>query len=213
MKITQIVVGALSTNCYIITTDKGNAIVLDPGGCYDRIVSNLGDTPVIAILLTHGHFDHIDAADALKKATGAPLYVHEADNEMIISADKCLHYQLCDDHDFVPLKADHLLKDGDTVSFDDVTLTVMHTPGHTKGSCIYYGVESGVMFTGDTLFAGTLGRTDHYGGDHKVECESLKRIAGIAGDFKILPGHGEHTTLEQERRSNPYMGTNYDDIF
>lgn len=212
MQINNLSVGELSTNCYIIVTQKNNGIVIDPGGSFGQIklFIETNNIHVTAIVLTHGHYDHIGAVSELKKLTNAKLYIHKDDNEMLGSAQKCLA-TLFDDSEFKPIKADVLLKNGDKITVDEVILTTMHTRGHTKGSCVFLCDD--VMFSGDTLFKNGFGRTDLYGGNIEELRHSLCDLAHLEGDYTILSGHGEQTTLAYEKITNPYMGTNYDDIF
>ncbi len=213
MTINKISVGELSTNCYIIKTDNNNAIIIDAGanakGIMDFIDKN--NLTVKALVLTHGHFDHIGAVSEIKDKTGAKVYIHESDAELLDDADNSMAIHLIDMKNYIITKPDVLLKDGDTIEVDEVKLTVIHTPGHTKGSCVFITGE--VMFAGDTLFCGGIGRTDLYGGNMQTMKASLKKLALINDDFTVLSGHGDQTTLSYEKRTNPYMGTNYDDIF
>ncbi|MDF2566807.1 MAG: Zn-dependent hydrolase, including glyoxylase, partial [Oscillospiraceae bacterium] len=163
------------------------------------------------IILTHGHFDHIGAAKELKEQSGAKVMIHEQDAEMLEDNRKNLAVHF-DVYDYVPFKADALLKDGDTIELDELRMEVIHTPGHSKGSItLRFG---NVLLAGDTLFKGSAGRTDHYGGDYQSLKKSLARLANLAGDYVVYSGHGPETTLATERRTNPYMGTaDYDNCF
>lgn len=213
MKINQLQVGELSTNCYIVTTEKNNAIVIDAGGSFEAIKKFLeeNDITVKAIVLTHGHYDHIEAVNSLKELTNAPLYIHKDDEELIICPEKSLSTHFTDFTNFIPLKADVLLKDGDLITVDDVTLKTVHTTGHTKGSCVF--CCDGFMFAGDTLFKNGCGRTDLYGGNMDNMRISMRKLADLEGDYTVLSGHGEQTKLSYERLTNQYMGASYDDIF
>lgn len=200
-------VGMIETNCYMLCSEQGNCAVIDPGddaGIILRQIHAHSLTPKM-ILFTHGHYDHIGAADELKKALGEnlPTYIHQADDEMIRDAEKNLSTAILAGRGFTTT-ADHFLKNGDVLSLDELTIRVIATPGHTKGG-VSYQVEN-VLFTGDTLFAGSVGRTDLYGGSFMDISASVRRLAALPGDYKVLPGHGPASTLENERRGNPYLG-------
>ncbi len=192
-------VGAYSANCCLVLDANGNTAVIDPGDEAERILAHAREfsLTVRAVLLTHAHFDHMGAAAALQRATGAPLYVHEADAR-----------GLCDPRYSVlpvgdPPHADRLLQDGDTVTVGSLTFTVLHTPGHTTGS-VCYRCEN-VLFAGDTLFAGSIGRTDFAGGDMTAMRQSLRRLSELPDELSVVPGHGEETTIGYEKQTNPFM--------
>ncbi|HIR40343.1 MAG TPA: MBL fold metallo-hydrolase, partial [Candidatus Egerieicola pullicola] len=162
------------------------------------------------ILLTHGHFDHAMAVNDLVAATGAPVYIHKEDQELITDPNKfyVFHQPFGEFHPISALS----LEDGQDIVQDELTFHCIHTPGHTKGSCVYLCGD--VMFSGDTLFAGSCGRTDFYGGSHTQILQSLHKLADLAGNYRVLPGHEEETTLDYERKTNPYLGKmSYDDFF
>lgn len=213
MTIHSMRLGMLQTNCYIIETDKKNAMVIDPGDRAQTIIDfckKLGLTVKI-ILLTHGHYDHIGGVTLLKQASNADVYIHSLDEELLLNPD-LMHMGITAQMEgYIPARADKLLSDGDAVALDEVSLKVMHTPGHSKGSCCFIDDKS--IFSGDTIFAGSIGRSDLYGGDEKTLLASAKKIAALDGNPLILSGHGEASDLLTERTSNPFMGTDYDDIF
>ena len=197
MEIRTLPVGQLDTNCYIVWEADGQAVVIDPGAQAGRILdeADAAGVRVRAVLLTHVHFDHILAAREIMNATGAELLVPAGDEPALTSPARSLLAMF--------LQADRLLADGDTVTAGGLTLTVMHTPGHTPGSSCYIG--DGVIFSGDTLFAGGAGRTDFPGGDEAALRRSLTRLAALEGDYRVFPGHEESTTLQRERLENPYV--------
>lgn len=207
MEIRILPVGELQTNCYVAYEADKQAVVIDPGAQAADILDTVrrDGLTVAYVLLTHVHFDHIEAAGELLKATGAKLLVPAEDEAALTSPVLSLTSLFrpgarCD------LRADRVLRDGDEVTAGALTLRVMHTPGHTPGSSCYCG--DGALFSGDTLFAGSAGRTDFPGGDAPALRRSLERLAALPGDCKVYPGHGDTTTLEAERRGNPYMQRN-----
>ena len=193
MTITSLTIGSIGTNCYIIYNDDTTAAgVVDPSddaALVEARIAALG-LEVRAILLTHGHFDHGGDADRIRKLTGAPVYLHPADRTL----PSWLTHGLTADRD---------LADGDELDFDGLRFRVLLTPGHTPGSVCFLCGE--ILLAGDTLFAGSCGRTDLPGGSWKAMASSLRRLAGLEGDYTVLPGHGETTTLEEEREGNPYI--------
>ena len=191
MNIRKLTLGLYQTNTYLLANDT-EAVVIDPGYEADTILDALAGKTLKAILLTHGHFDHVGAVKELVAETGCDVYIHAAEATMppMVTAG--------------PLYFTHTYDEGDTVSpIEGLELTVLHTPGHTPGSvCLLMGKE---MFSGDTLFACSFGRTDLPGGDPRKMMESLRRLASLQGNFFIHPGHGGSTTLDAEKRFNPYM--------
>ena len=191
MNIQKLTLGLYQTNTYLLANDT-EAVVIDPGYEADTILDALAGKTLKAILLTHGHFDHVGAVKELVAETGCAVWIHAAEATMppMVTAG--------------PLYFTHTYDEGDTVSpIAGLELTVLHTPGHTPGSvCLLMGRE---MFSGDTLFACSFGRTDLPGGDPRKMMESLRRLASLQGNFFIHPGHGGSTTLDAEKRFNPYM--------
>ncbi len=204
MRVTYFAVGELGINCYIAYTADGHAVVVDPGADAARIVQSIkcDNLTFDAVLLTHAHFDHIAAVAAVCAATGAPLCVCAADAAMLSDPQYNLSAYFSPQCP-LSLAADRLLREGDTVAVGDELLRVLHTPGHTPGSVCFVG--DGVLFSGDTLFAGGIGRTDLPGGDMTCLRGSLQRLAALEGDYTVYPGHGETTTLAYEKRANPYL--------
>ena len=191
MNIQKLTLGLYQTNTYLLANDT-EAVVIDPGYEADTILDALAGKTLKAILLTHGHFDHVGAVKELVAETGCEVWIHAAESTMppMVTAG--------------PLYFTHTYDEGDTVSpIAGLELTVLHTPGHTPGSvCLLMGRE---IFSGDTLFACSFGRTDLPGGDPRKMMESLRRLASLQGNFFIHPGHGGSTTLDAEKRFNPYM--------
>ncbi len=204
MKITSMPLGILKANCYIITSQKNNAVVIDPGGQSHKLMKFLDENGITLkkILLTHGHFDHAGAVNDLMAKTRAEVYIHRLDGEFLTDIDKffCTHRPL---FDFEPIRDYIPLEDNDVIELDEIKIKVLHTPGHSKGSSIF--IIDDVIFSGDTLFKDSCGRTDLYGGNYSQILASLKKIAALTGDYKIYTGHGEATTLNYERQYNEFM--------
>ena len=198
MKVKLLRVGPIGTNCYILEDDQTNlAAVIDPGDEPELIQEALEKEGVEVryLLLTHGHYDHTTAVPALHRVyPQADIYIHQADANGAGST-------------LFPLtgEVDHLklYDEGDVIRLGDHEIQVLHTPGHSPGS-VTLKVED-VLFTGDTLFAGSCGRTDLRGGSYEQIMQSLKRLGELKGDFHVCPGHEATSTLERERRSNPFL--------
>lgn len=205
MNVISLTLGPLGTNCYILYGDDGRAAVIDPAFSADRINAVLEEKGLVLdkILLTHAHFDHIMAAEELRR-DGAVLCIHEADEEMLYnSVLNCMQEFMGRSIKFE--KAERLLTDGDIIEVGGEELSVLHTPGHTKGSVCYVSEE--YIFSGDTLFRDGVGRCDLYGGSFQTLCRSLSRLSALEKDRAVFPGHGEKTTLEYEKNNNLYMKT------
>ncbi len=206
MKIYTFIVGVFQTNSYIISSDKRNALVIDPGGEGEKLLQFLKETNLCLkkILLTHGHYDHTGSADFLRKNTGAEIFINEKD-KILLSDGSINAAQLVPAIKYQPFAADFYINDKDEIILDEITFKVKVTPGHTAGSVVFIDEENRVIFSGDTLFHGTVGRTDLYSGNYNDIIESVKSLSKLTGDYKILAGHGEQTTLNTERRINPYI--------
>lgn len=195
MEIITLFPDGFASNCYIISS-RGRALVVDPSVPVDRIRSSLAAEGLRAegILLTHGHFDHIFFADALRAELSIPLYVHGDDAEMLTDSRKNAYSLFCGGELSVN-RPDGLLADGDVISLGDESLTVIHTPGHSRGSVCFD--VSDKLISGDTLFADSFGRCDLWGGDKDALIRSLSRLENLAGerDRAIYPGHGERAML------------------
>jgi hydroxyacylglutathione hydrolase len=201
----KMVVGEVQTNCYILGCPKTReGLVIDPGGNPETIESNVIDMglTVGAIVNTHGHVDHIGANRDIKEATGAELLIHEFDAAML--GDPVANLSSMWYMPIVSPPADRLLSEGDTVKAGNIVLSVVHTPGHTAGGiCL---VAHGLVFSGDTLFAGSIGRTDFPGGSVELLIHSIRtKLMGLPRATVILPGHGPNTTIQKEKKSNPYI--------
>lgn len=200
INIKQLSVGMMRTNCYIVYNDKNEAVIIDPGDSYTKIkdaIISMKLTPV-AILLTHGHFDHIGAVSKLKEVYGINIYAYEDEKSILNTPD----YNLSNVFGVpIAIEADNYLRDNEEISIMGVTFKVIHTPGHTIGSCCYYLPQYEMMFTGDTLFAGTHGRYDFPTGNGRSLLESITGKLFCYGDnVEVFPGHNEETTIGIERR-------------
>lgn len=204
LSVVKLTVGALSENCYILDLGKGKGAVVDPGDEGERIASRLEEMglKLTAILLTHGHFDHIGAVDYLKKRYGASVYIGKDDEIMLGDKEKS-GARIAPFVSFNPTSADVLLEEDSEIELGGVKLKVMATPGHSKGSVCFIG--DGVIFAGDTVFKGSVGRTDLYSGNMREQGESIRRLKGIEGNYKLYCGHGEDSTLDFEKSYNPYF--------
>lgn len=205
MRAERLVLGALETNCWLAgDAGGGSIVVVDPAGDAARLLAAIGDSDVAAVVLTHGHFDHLGAADEVRRATGAPLAVHRADAPWITSPAGT--GGLLFGFDASAAEADRLLDDGDAVVAGGLTLRVLHTPGHTPGGICLLAEREGHLFSGDTVFAGSVGRTDFPGGDARALARSIgERLSPLPDDTVVHPGHGPDTTIGRERRVNPFF--------
>ena len=205
MKLHLLPLGALEANCYLLETDAKNAIAFDIGGDHAPLEALLrrNQLTLKKILLTHGHFDHIAGVAQLRLHTGAAVYIHEADLPLL-QDDRRNLAALFGDAAVAPVTDAIPQHEGDCISLDELSLTVLHTPGHTAGSVCFRG--DGLLFSGDTLFHGGAGRTDFPGSSRVQMQESLRRLGQLAGNDRVYPGHGGGSTLDEERRYNPYLG-------
>ncbi|WP_346354161.1 MBL fold metallo-hydrolase [Azotosporobacter soli] len=205
MQAIMLQVGALGTNCYILYCEKTlQAAVIDPGGDAAEIMNEIGrrNLTVAYILNTHGHADHIGANDEIKARTNAPICIHEADAAMLTSAQKNLSLYI--GQQISGNQADRLLADGDLIELGEIKLTVVHTPGHTPGGICFVGED--FVFSGDTLFAQSVGRTDFPGGSHVQLVNSIKnKLMALPDAMQVFPGHGPATTIGEERTMNPFI--------
>lgn len=201
MKVLSLMVGPIMTNCYLLCDEAAKVCaVIDPGDEPERIealMATTGCTPVM-ILLTHGHFDHCTGvAGLLKKWPDLPVYIHEAD--VTDSSGSELTFRRLGE------KNQRYYQEGDTLTVGGLTLRVMETPGHSRGSVCLLVEGQGVIFSGDTLFRGNCGRCDFPGGDYRAMLRSLARLGRLEGQYQVYPGHEEATDMDYERKANPYM--------
>ena len=201
MKVLSLMVGPIMTNCYLLCDEVAKVCaVIDPGDEPERIealMATTGCTPVM-ILLTHGHFDHCTGvAGLLEKWPDLPVYIHEADVTDGVGGE--LTFRRLDE------KNQRYWHEGDTLTVGSLTLRVMETPGHSRGSVCLLVEGQGVIFSGDTLFRGNCGRCDFPGGDYRAMLRSLARLGRLEGQYQVYPGHEAATDMEYERKYNPYM--------
>jgi len=212
MKINHYVVGMVQTNCYIVINDETKeCFIIDPGASGKQLAEKMRQdnlTPV-AVLLTHGHFDHAASAKTLAKEFDIKIYAHENEADTLRDPQKNVSWmiQLKESYD-----ADVFLKDEQIIDIAGFEIKVLHTPGHTEGGCCYYIAEEDVVFTGDTLFAQSVGRTDFPGGSMSQIVRSiqeklmtLNEAGNLETDIMVYPGHNDPTTIETERMNNPYL--------
>ena len=198
MKVSVMQVGPIGTNCYFLQDEESGLLaIIDPGDDWERILQQVkkAEGEVKYILLTHGHYDHTTAVpDLVKALPGVQVYIHQADANGAGSQLFPLAAQVKDLNHY---------DEGDTLTLGSLTIEVLHTPGHSKGSVTLKVGD--VLFTGDTLFCGSCGRTDLRGGSYEEIMESLKRLGELEGDFHVCPGHDRTSTLERERKYNPFL--------
>jgi hydroxyacylglutathione hydrolase len=201
----MLVVGPLQVNCYILGCERTKeAAVIDPGGDVDQILMALAkdELRLVYIINTHGHFDHTGGNKALKDTTGAEILIHRADAPMIMQqASGGPAFGMTIENSPAP---DRYLEEGDSITFGDVSLKVLHTPGHSGGGISL--ATDNMVFVGDALFAGSIGRTDFPGGDYDGLIEGVRtKILTLGDDVVVYPGHGPQTTVGEEKRTNPFF--------
>jgi hydroxyacylglutathione hydrolase len=206
MIIRSMPLGPLQANCFIVGCEETRqAAAIDPGGDAERIISALkrDDLKLSVIINTHGHFDHVGANMALKQATGAQLMIHKLDAPMLAQASQAaaawgLRTEGSPDPDRLP-------EDGETIDCGGFQFKVIHTPGHSPGGCCFYIKAENALFVGDTLFAGSIGRTDLPGGNYDTLIRSIQTKLFVLPDItKVYNGHMEPTTIGEEKRHNPF---------
>lgn len=205
MKVLSISVGAMDVNCYIVYGDESiECAIVDPGDDADKILDLIERTNLRPkyILLTHGHFDHIGAVKEIKEKTGAQIAIHPEDAQHLTDESRNLSSLI--GKPSIQLPPDILVEDGDTLEVGNITLKVIHTPGHTKGGVTYMGEN--ILFTGDTLFEGSVGRTDFPGGNFSHLMKSIsEKLMTLDMSMSIYPGHGGKSTLAEEGRFNIFL--------
>ena len=206
LKIGRMMLGVCQTNCYFVYREGSSKVIfIDPADYGEQIFKAMKDNgfEVAAILLTHGHFDHIWGCSRLRQLTSAQVYAYEGEEDVLLSSDLNVSAgagRAC------TVKANTLLKDGEEVTIEDMTFKVIATPGHTKGSCCYYFEEAKMLISGDTLFEESVGRTDLPTGSMSTLVRSIKdKLFELPDDVVVYPGHGDATTIEHEKKYNPFI--------
>ena len=205
MIIKTLAVGPIMANCYIVGCENTKqAAVIDPGDEVDKILMAAAESQLTVkyILNTHGHFDHVGGNRRMKDATGAELLIHSQDARMLETLPQAAAaFGLSAESSPPP---DGNIADGESISFGDITFRVLHTPGHSPGGVSFH--SNGALFVGDTLFAGSIGRTDFEGGDFNTLITSIKnKLLPLGDDVTVYTGHGPTTTIGQEKRMNPFL--------
>ena len=209
MKIDRLVLGEFENNCYIVRNNDSAAecLVIDTALDVRELPAFLDQHKLspVAVILTHGHIDHIAGVNALrKKFPSILIYIHKLDSEML--GDANVNLSLMAGSSFTAGKADRLIDEGDTIDKAGIRLRVIHTPGHTPGGICLYAEKDGIIFVGDTLFAGSIGRTDFPNGDMKKLIEGIKhKLLVLPDDTVVYPGHGPETTIGREKTDNPFL--------
>lgn len=208
MQARVIPVTSFQSNCSILWDEATmEGIVVDAGGDFERVAKFIAEEGISikGIFLTHGHVDHVSATNKLKEATGAPAWLHPEDKPLAEQTrHQCLMFGIPTEE--APV-VDHELADGQTHSFGGLSFEIMHTPGHSPGSCCLYfsGAAEPTLVAGDLLFAGSIGRMDLPGGSQQQMKDSLDRIKQLPDETVVISGHGPSTTIGQEKQRNPYL--------
>jgi hydroxyacylglutathione hydrolase len=208
MRIEVFSLGPLGTNCYLVTSDdEKQGIVIDPGMNPEPLLKRIKYIDILAILLTHAHFDHIGGVEAVRKIKKSQVYIHPIEQDWLTDAKKNGSYAWRDlGGEVSTSKAECELKHGDELTFFGNTFKVLHTPGHSPGSVSFS--TPGHCFSGDALFANSIGRTDLPGGDHNTLIRAIQaHLFSLPDDTTIYPGHGSKTTIDKEKRDNPFLGS------
>ena len=206
LKVGCIVLGFLENNCYFIHREgEHDAIFIDPNSRGEKLFVQLREKglTVKAILLTHGHFDHIMGANEMREISGAKIYALKEEEELLLDPHLNSSFKVGKSY---TVKPDVLVRDGEVLTFGDIKLKVIATPGHTAGGCCFYSEEDGVLFSGDTLFFESVGRTDFETSNAGDMKRSLAKLFKLPDETKVYPGHGDFTTIGHEKEYNPFAG-------
>jgi hydroxyacylglutathione hydrolase len=207
MILKTLVVGPFASNCYIVGSESSQrGIIIDPGAEAKLILRTVNDSSltISLILVTHAHIDHIGALATVKESTGAKFAIHEAEAAAGLGMFSRMLSSMTGGSFSQPPKPDKLLKDGDKIEIDDLSFTVLHTPGHSPGGISLYG--HGILFSGDTLFNHGIGRTDFPGCSYEQLMGSIQnKLMTLPDETIVYPGHGPATTVGEEKRGNPFL--------
>jgi hydroxyacylglutathione hydrolase len=209
MQIDRLILGELQTNCYVVRAEESarDCLVVDPGADPDELIDLLDRQHLnpVATILTHGHADHIVGTAVLRQDhPQMRVYIHRLDAPMLTDPEANLSVYL--GRLFAGEPADVLLEDGDAIDLAGIRLKVLHTPGHSPGGVCLYASQENLVFVGDTLFAGSIGRSDFEGGDEDLLLESIRtKLLTLPDVTAVYPGHGMRTTIGREKRANPYI--------
>lgn len=207
MKLWTKPLGPLQTNTFLITNRDNQGIIIDPGMEPEPLIEQLHGLEIVAILLTHAHFDHIGGLEEVRSLTEAPVYLHDEEEDWLTNPEKngSSHWSMVT----APISCQprsYRLSDGQHLQLAGYNIKVLHTPGHSPGSVSFYFMEHNTLIAGDTLFDGSIGRTDLPGGSYEVLMESIQqKICSLPPDTRIFPGHGPSTTISREVSSNPFL--------
>ena len=207
LRVAQYVVGPVMTNCYFAVNEgTKEMLIVDPGDSAGMLIHKIKERAYqpVAVLLTHGHFDHASAAEAIAKEFSVPVYAEEHEKKTLESPAVNLCGMM--GQRGVVFHADIYAKDGEVLNLAGFSIQVLHTPGHTTGGCCYYIESEQALFAGDTLFCQSVGRTDFPGGSASVLLRSIEeKLMPLPGQTKVYPGHNETTTIGYERQYNPFL--------
>ena len=206
MTVKQFLAGPIGTNCYLLINEKTKeAVIVDPASCPDYMMNYIKteEIKLKAVLLTHAHFDHIMGLDGLLREYDIPVYAFESEKEVLNSARLNLSAMMAGAYTFSDAR---YVKDGQILDIGGVQIRVIHTPGHTSGGCCYYIEKEGILFSGDTLFHASIGRTDFPTGSSSQLVRSVKeRLFDLPDETKVYPGHMEETSIGYEKKYNPFV--------
>ncbi|HOJ50187.1 MAG TPA: MBL fold metallo-hydrolase [Spirochaetota bacterium] len=199
--VNRIIVGDMGVNCYIVGNEE-SVFIIDPGDEAEYIINEVGNKKIEFILLTHGHIDHIMALNKIKEMINTKVYISELDKDFLFDSKKNLSYFL--GYNYVYKYDVEVLKDSDTIEFKNTKIKVISTPGHTPGGLCFY--INNMLFSGDTLFRQSIGRTDFPGGDYATLIKSIReKLLKLPPDTIVYPGHMEETTIGFEKDHNPFL--------
>lgn len=199
--------GAIQTNGYVLSHANGEAIIIDPGAAEQSLMDHIESFDVKAILLTHAHFDHVGGLEAMRELTGAPVYLHDQEQEWLLNpAYNGSSRWPSVTEPIICMPSEHSLVDGQILHLAGFHIQALYTPGHSPGSVSFYVKEENFVIAGDTLFYGSIGRTDLHGGDHSLLISSIQdKLMTLPSETKVYPGHGPATSISEEKASNPFL--------